>query len=103
MTTPASEPQGTAGEPQGTQADDDAASAQLAQLVDSQEGSAEPGPDSIEYWKAQSRKHETRAKQQAAQLKPLTAKASEYDKLTEAQKTESQKLTERAERAEREA
>jgi hypothetical protein len=105
MTTPpapASEPQGTATGPQGTEAADDAASQQLAELVESQEGggSKEPGPDTIDYWKAQARKHETRAKQQAAQLKPLTAKAKAFDDLTEQQKTEQQRLQDRAERAE---
>lgn len=46
-------------------------------------------------WKAEARKHETRAKENAA-------KAKQFDELLESQKTESQKLTDRAAAAEKE-
>lgn len=63
---------------------------------------AEPAPEqpkpteTVDYWKARSRENEKRAKDNAA-------KAAEFDRVTEAQKSEQQKLIERAEAAEREA
>lgn len=52
---------------------------------------AKPEPD----WKAEARKHEQRAKENAA-------KAKQYDELLESQKTEAQKLSDRAAQAEKE-
>lgn len=58
---------------------------------------AQPKPaETVEFWKAKAREQEKRAKDNAA-------KAAQFDEFTEAQKSEQQKLLERAEQAEREA
>jgi hypothetical protein len=51
--------------------------------------------ETVDFWKAKAREQEKRAKENAA-------KAAEFDKVTDAQKTEQQKLLERAEAAEKE-
>jgi hypothetical protein len=52
--------------------------------------------ETVEFWKAKAREQEKRAKENAA-------KAAEFDKVTDAQKSEQQRLIERAEAAENEA
>lgn len=62
------------------------------------EDPAKPTPkpaETVEFWKAKAREQEKRAKENVA-------KAAEFDKVTEAQKTEQQRLLERAETAEKE-
>ena len=80
--------------------DDDAAAAQLYQLVNvvnGQEPSQQRTPEQeIAHWKEMSRKNEARARANAE-------KAQKFDQLEEANKTELQKAQERAERAERAA
>jgi hypothetical protein len=58
------------------------------------EAPEQPKPtETVEFWKAKAREQEKRAKENAA-------KAAEFDKVTEAQKSEQQRLLERAEAAE---
>lgn len=52
--------------------------------------------ETVDFWKSKAREQEKRAKENAA-------KAAEFDKVTEAQKTEQQRLLERAEAAEQRA
>lgn len=52
--------------------------------------------ETVDFWRTKAREQEKRAKENAA-------KAAEFDKVTEAQKTEQQKLIERAEAAENRA
>lgn len=52
--------------------------------------------ETVDFWKAKARDQEKRAKENAA-------KAAKFDEVTEAQKTEQQKLLERAEAAEKRA
>jgi hypothetical protein len=51
--------------------------------------------ETVDFWKAKAREQEKRAKENAV-------KAAEFDKVTDAQKTEQQRLLERAEAAEKE-
>lgn len=50
----------------------------------------------VEYWKAQSRKHESGEKTARSELKGLKAKAADYDKMVEANKTEAERAIDAA-------
>jgi hypothetical protein len=63
--------------------------------TENQETAPKP-TETVEFWKAKAREQEKRAKENAA-------KASQFDQLTEAAKTELERAQERAEMAEREA
>lgn len=76
-------------------ADDDGATGEVEQEVTGQE--AEPKPtETVEFWKAQARENEKRAKANADAAKRL-------NEIEDANKTELQKVAERAEAAERRA
>lgn len=50
----------------------------------------------VEYWKDKSRKHESGEKSMRSELKGLKAKAADYDKLVEANKTEAERAIDAA-------
>lgn len=62
-----------------------------------------PEPETEPDWKAESRKWETRAKENKAKLDEATPKLTEYDRLVEASKSDAERLQEAAEAAKAEA